>query len=72
MRNEIDFFLLQNCGLALLTIPIMMFLTTILFALTVNINLSLIISIILVRNRLDAWRNKNLNKFITVKAGEIS
>ena len=67
-RSEVEFFLMINCGLALLTIPIMMFFTTVLFALTVNITLSMIISIVVVRNRLDAWRNYNLNKFMPIQA----
>lgn len=71
-RSEIEFFLMINCGLALLTIPIMMLFTTIFFALTVNITLSMIISIVVVRNRLDAWRNYNLRKFLPVKMGEVS
>jgi len=71
VKSEIEFFLFQNCGLALLTIPIIMLFTTTIFALTLNIHLALIISIVLVRNRLDAWRNKNLAKFIAVESGKI-
>ena len=67
LRSDIEFFLHVNCALALVTIPIIMFFTSILFALTINITLALIISIVLVRNRLDAWRNKNLAKFLPVK-----
>ena len=66
VKSEIEFFLFLNCGIALLTIPLIMFLTTVLFALTVNITLSLIVSIVVVRNRVDAWRNNNLRKLISV------
>jgi hypothetical protein len=67
IRSEVEFFLHLNCGLALLSIPLMLFFTTVLFALTLNVSLTLIFSIALVRNRLDAWRNKNLRKFIAVE-----
>ena len=66
-RSEVEFFLLINCGLALLTIPFIMLLTTVLFAFTVNTSLSLIIAIVVVRNRLDVWRIKNLIKILPVK-----
>lgn len=60
--NEIEFFIHMNCAISLFTIPVMLVLTSLLFALTLPTGISLAVSMAIVRNRLNAWQRRNIKK----------
>jgi hypothetical protein len=61
--SDIEFFTDLNIGLSLIMIPCILLLTSLLFIFTLNTKVSLIISILLLRNRQDNWRSKNIKRY---------
>jgi len=61
--HSAEFFLHVHCGVMLLMIPGISFFTTVVFALTLNITISLLIAYLALRNRFDVWKYKKLRAY---------